>query len=447
MDKNNIHKIDRKLNELINNGVLDNKKIYITPANDYTLYTIRKLAEMGYNTQFVLDSKEKLLGQKLNNIEIVSLEEALIPYKKNNLILLTDASDIYMSRKLDLLEYEYNNMRFWLTENEVSKKVLIKEFIKKNIYKKPLRDISKLYKAKSIYNRLSKISNYIYIFPFKSIGDIYILGLYRQSAAEKFNKDFTLVVVGEVCKKVALIMGFKKVISIDQNSMYILCKLKSLFNKEVSNMEVLHYDYYHTSIIFNVLEYNKINFSKCYSNVVFQEKLNTNFVLSFKNDNNIDQYCVDNKIIKGKTVILAPYAKSILDISIVFWENLALDLIDKGFIVFTNCGNDLELPITGTEKICFPLETAHSVVEYAGYFIGLRSGLCDFISNTKCLKVIIYPKWKGMNYKLIDFYSFNDMPYANNIVEYECDLVPYKMDVINVANFIYKNSEVRLCEK
>ena len=31
------------------------------------------------------------------------------------------------------------------------------------------------------------------------------------------------------------------------------------------------------------------------------------------------------------------------------------------------------------------------LLEYAGYFIGLRSGFCDIVSSAKCRKVVIYP--------------------------------------------------------
>ncbi|MXP75912.1 hypothetical protein GN277_11115 [Lachnospiraceae bacterium WCA-9-b2] len=52
-----------------------------------------------------------------------------------------------------------------------------------------------------------------------------------------------------------------------------------------------------------------------------------------------------------------------------------------------------------------------SVVERAGTFIGIRSGMCDVIRTAKCRKIALYPdynycdtKWKGIDiYEISEF--------------------------------------------
>ena len=90
----------------------------------------------------------------------------------------------------------------------------------------------------------------------------------------------------------------------------------------------------------------------------------------------------------------------------------------------------------------FPLEIANSVVEYAGYFIGLRSGLCDVISNSKSKKIIIYPKAKIGETRLIDYYSFKTDHEDPYIEEIECT-VNYKTKCVNdVMKIIDKFSQM-----
>ncbi|WP_289301274.1 hypothetical protein [Sporofaciens musculi] len=51
------------------------------------------------------------------------------------------------------------------------------------------------------------------------------------------------------------------------------------------------------------------------------------------------------------------------------------------------------------------------MVERAGTFIGIRSGMCDVIRTVKCRKIVLYPdynycdtKWKGIDiYKISEF--------------------------------------------
>lgn len=40
----------------------------------------------------------------------------------------------------------------------------------------------------------------------------------------------------------------------------------------------------------------------------------------------------------------------------------------------------------------FPVEASVPYLEYAGGFIGMRSGLCDVISSAACRKLLLYPK-------------------------------------------------------
>lgn len=108
---------------------------------------------------------------------------------------------------------------------------------------------------------------------------------------------------------------------------------------------------------------------------------------------------------KGRTVIIAPYAYSsqLPMIAMEIWEDIAKRLRLKGYMVCTVAYGKGEPPIKGTLGIQFPYREACGILEYAGGFIGARSGLCDIVHMAKCKMLIIYGKKKGSEYRNVFF--------------------------------------------
>lgn len=93
-------------------------------------------------------------------------------------------------------------------------------------------------------------------------------------------------------------------------------------------------------------------------------------------------------IVEGKTVVIAPEANSVTKLGTWLWNRIIEELVKKGYTVLVNTKEK--------ESYCAPhyycaYEESVPLLEYAGHFIGLRSGLCDIISSAKCQKVVIYP--------------------------------------------------------
>lgn len=108
---------------------------------------------------------------------------------------------------------------------------------------------------------------------------------------------------------------------------------------------------------------------------------------------------------KGKTVILAPYAGSYHSgISLKLWEAIAKRLADRGYCVCTNSAGDSEPVVAGTQQIFFPLQYAVDVVDYAGGFIGVRSGFCDILSASSAVFVVLYER--ALNAVKYEYFSF-----------------------------------------
>ncbi len=56
------------------------------------------------------------------------------------------------------------------------------------------------------------------------------------------------------------------------------------------------------------------------------------------------------------------------------------------------------------------------MLEYAGAFLALRSGLCDIISQAQCKKVVIYES--GFNAARYEYFSLNKMGLSTDAVEF-----------------------------
>lgn len=98
-------------------------------------------------------------------------------------------------------------------------------------------------------------------------------------------------------------------------------------------------------------------------------------------------------LLRGKTVLLSPYStcsKKYLPPNEV-WVEIAEYLKGLGYAVTTNCFGE-EAPVKGTLPVSIPYRDLVPFLNEAGGFIGVRSGLCDILSQSTCKKIIIYPE-------------------------------------------------------
>lgn len=412
--------MDERIAQLIANGTITEKTIlYLSPLNEYSLQLANKLKSRGFRVAGYCISANNAAHQEVYGVPVMDVSEALIPFRKEKIVLLTDASDTTLLKQMDFLEYWHNVKRFWVTEPKPL------SFWKRRLQraKRPIFVESKrVLTGYRTFQRLTAAQhNQLYLFPHRSIGDIYLLGLYLNKGVQLFDRDFTLCVVGNACGTVAKYMGFQKVSVLTQYEMDSLCRLKLMLQDRCS-AKIIHYHYiYHTAVP-QVLDTNHFHFIQCYDTLVFGEPLGTKPIRLPLKEYDVSALCEEYGMAKGKTVILAPYAKSLPQIHMKFWEELAEELSAQGYQVFTNCNGSTEIPIKGTSYMPISLEEANSIVEYAGYFIGIRSGFADLVCGAKAKKIVVYPKCKGYKTKLIDFYSFQNIPNAVGVDEIEVPL-------------------------
>jgi len=152
--------------------------------------------------------------------------------------------------------------------------------------------------------------------------------------------------------------------------------------------------------------------------------------------------------VKGKTVILSPYAYCVRRLPPIFWILLGKELEKRRYKVFVML-DESERNEYEFEKVFFTYYESGAVLEYAGNFIGLRSGFCDIISEIKCNKIILYPvknkRFNGTVHRSdAEYSSFRNMELSENAAEIT---VPFARDINNfeaeTENFTMRISENR----
>lgn len=434
-------RLKSSLDYLIEKKTLEGKRIYVLPADEYAVEVIEYLNKNNFKIEAVLDNYTGIIGQTLRGVPIKAVQDSLYPfYPERQVVLATSYNNISLIEKLDFIECWHNVTRFLLCENMLGRtqkkrlgffrawKDKVKRFGLINILCKSIH----YHKAQTVMNKLHLSTKKVYLFPHAAIGDIFILGTYLAQNNAKFESPFTLVVVGITCKKIALNYGFEHVLSVNQQEMDILLSYKMFMGDELQTVEILHYDFLNRSIYGPIFDQKKFTFYECYEHLVFGAITTFDNKVKAVSESDVNAYCKTKKIVRGRTVVLAPYNKSIPDISPVMWETLARELHRKGYMVITNSAKADERAVFGTQAVGIPLDILHEVIEYAGFFVGIRSGLCDIVSGCNARKVVIFPQLKGARSTVLDFYGFEHFDLKYPIKEIECKRVP------DVENSVYK---------
>ncbi|MDE7430895.1 MAG: hypothetical protein K2N34_03125, partial [Lachnospiraceae bacterium] len=95
---------------------------------------------------------------------------------------------------------------------------------------------------------------------------------------------------------------------------------------------------------------------------------------------------------REKVIILNPYANTIFgEVPDDFWRYLAARLCEDGYSVYTDCGKGDKEVVPGTKAITVSLKELNYICKHIEGYIGLRSGLLDYILFAGCKVIAIYP--------------------------------------------------------
>ena len=234
----------------------------------------------------------------------------------------------------------------------------------------------------------------MFVCPYPGTGDIYMAcGYFKEYLHRVGINRYVFCVLNNSCKKVAQLFDIQNIEIISEKEKDQMIRSWEFLGSHVVNIKPLLYWGWRSKRYLYSDDYPDITFSEMFKYDVYEldSKVEFEHPMIDRKSDFAERFFLGYGAEKGRTVVLAPYAGSFIsDINEKKWIELVQHFKRNGFSVFTNCYGDKEQPLDGTIPICFPYNEAVNVLEYAGYFVGIRSGLCDVISSANCHMVIIY---------------------------------------------------------
>ncbi|NRT73707.1 hypothetical protein [Clostridium beijerinckii] len=418
MNKEMIIGLKNKLNIMIREGIFKGKFVVLFGANTPGDEVINYLSQNNIEVDAIIDNNPINCGKKLVGVSISLPNNLLSEYKENLLVLICSRYYSEMKVQLEEMGYLLNKHIFKILDMNED----VEYSLEKNIFDKSIESILD---GLSIYENIrSKYGEDVFVFlnPVKANGDVYITSMYLRHYVKKNNiKKYILLVIGRACYNVAKLFGISNIDMINQNEMELLVKLHRFLKNSEAKIKVIQPYIMYTNILNNMDGYKKLNFNDFFKYSLFKlgDNMEKELPVNLNDEHRIEKILRENSIIKGKSIIISPYANSLPQISWEFWCKLADKLNQYGYRLFTNTSGESEPIIPYTEPIFFEFCDAISIAEYAGIFIGIRSGLCEILSSARCKKIILYPDKACGFSKVIDVYGIKNMGLSNDVIEIE----------------------------
>jgi len=418
----------KNLEILISNGVLKDKYIVVFGVNKPAEQTILYLRSHEFSVNIILDNNTFNQGKVFMDIPIVSPENALFPFRSNAVILIASKYYKEMGKQLQELDYQ-ENVHFFQTIQYRSLSDSQDEFDHMSFSVK---------KGKKIYTALKEEYGkdcFLCICPYNGIGDAYFIASFLRQFLEKENIiNYVFTVVSNSCYRVVKMFGYENVHLLRQQESDELCYFSRFVGTDNLGVKIFTHTMFHQDILVAMEQTERMDWGTMFLKILmgFKNDVQRQFPLFSEHHLEIQKLFQECGLKPGRTAVLSPYANTVLN-SVVseqnndLWENLVCFLKENGYTVCTNCASPTELPLKGTVPLVFPLEQVVETIEYAGLFIGVRSGLCDLVSSANATIIILYLNRKDL------FFNLKSMGLSRNVVEilYEnFDLLKSKLSAV-----------------
>ncbi|MBR1912088.1 MAG: hypothetical protein IJ828_07000 [Treponema sp.] len=290
----------------------------------------------------------------------------------------------------------------------------------------------KMMKGFEIYSALLKKyaeNTFVNICPYQGTGDVYLAAGYFNKSSFK-SEPHVFCVIGKSNYKIARLFGIENIEVLSKKEMELLFFFSVFAGLNETNVHILHpnppYDY--AGVIDCFRNINRLVFTDIIGYGAFNCKDSKNIALPVFSDcdESMQRLFEQNGLIKGRTVLFAPYSYTMATYSPLFWKKLAEKLKEMGYAVCTNIGTEKEQAVEGTVGVFLRYEELSSFLKMAGYFIGVRSGLCEVVSSIPCKKIILYgfkSHW-GFGDDL-DYFNLKDMGLCNDAVELRLEEIDF----------------------
>lgn len=413
--------IENRIRSLVRSGIFDHRRIVLFGANNASKQMKECLEQHQYDVEAVIDNDRRKWNQCPFGVRVSSPEAYLGEFDSQFIILIASQYYREMAAQLEQMGYKegihivivqklYDK---YDTSPEVFRRAA--ETIRKgnDIYEGIIAKYPEILKAQS---------GRLYICPYVGNGDIYLIGQFLEEHRKMFEIEHcAITVVGAVCEKIGKMFRWTNIEPLTQAESDSLLAYVRFAGLQESKAIVLN-DCYQQVVNRRLRGYKGVDFRVMFQKVVFglEDKQELVCHESEIGKDEIIQFAQANEMLPGNTVIIAPYANTVSGISLDTWERIAREFEKKGYRVFTNCQQETQV-IQGTRRLFAPFAYMKQLVEYAGVFVGIRSGLCDIIAPARAKKIILYPAGRLFGAcSAYDYFSLNKMGYCKDAAEIEC---------------------------
>lgn len=396
MDALHYKEMVANLNDLIRENVIQNKKIFLFGHCNATEELADILLEKGFSVVSILDNNTDKHGNVYRGIPIQPPQEIMSETPEQTLVCIVARAYAAMAEQLKRIGFKGKICKL-VDYNSFAEYSLSFDIIEQK-RQRVERGMERLWELEKKYP-----GHFRLLCPFSALGDIYYMMSYlpeflKQRQIEKC----VIVVVGNSCRNVVCLFGDYSVEAVPQSNMDETIQA-ALYTKD-PHTYIPHQDRPYVINLHKALYLKEIPLEKIYCCGVFGLPADTHAHTPVC----LQQYQETDRVRRGKAVILSPYAKSVTALPISVWQQIISAYLGKGYQCFTNVVGD-ELPLPETEPISPRINEIQSLVEWAGTFIGVRSGICDVLLKAECRKIALYPDYNycDTRWKAIDMYTMD----------------------------------------
>ncbi|MCR5331280.1 MAG: hypothetical protein K6E62_08845 [Lachnospiraceae bacterium] len=421
--------VERGLAPLIRGKIISSgHSIILFSVTRTTRYLINRLSE--FNICAVLDNDESLSGTECEGVPVYTPGEYLSGTHQNDIrIILPTRSYRAIAEQLYDFGYRVGEQVFisYVEYKPYHINRIEKEFLRgKTIYE----DIRRQYPDERLY-----------FVTYPGIGDTYLAGMYL-SDRMKFDgvEKGVVILITETCRRVFSMLDNGTDVKIytirdREDGKRLILYMKQIGYDRTNSCNLTHS---HDLIDPGYLRgFRGIDFNTMLQKIAFHADRKRPGVEIISQS--ADEVFEKNGWLQDRTVLLSPYAHSERKLPTEFWAELAVRLKENGFAVCTNVSGDEEA-VDGTPPLAIRLEQVFDFVEKAGFFIGLRSGLCDLLSRAKAEKIILYSGEKaresGYTY---NFFGLSNMGMADSDT-YELTVNSDWKELIEEILYVFKKN-------
>lgn len=407
MDREHYAEMCANLDELIAAKSIQGKNIYLFGHCNATEELVKLLTEKNFSVKAILDNNVAKHGNNYHGIPIVQPQTVLEEEAEKTIICIAARAYAAMNAQLRELGFSGNVVKL-VDYNSYAEYSLSEDTLMRK-WKRVERGIRLKEELEQKYPGCFKI-----LCPFCALGDVFLTMSYLPHFAKKrgiCTEQIVYCVIGDACGQVITLFGADKHAEcFSQKDMDEL--VQACLYTEDANSFIAHQDRPYVVNLHRALYIKCIPIEVIYRCGVFGLPQNTKPVRPC----NLQTYPDLGHIEKGKAVVFSPYAKSVTELSKEVWSEIVSHYKDKGYQCLTNVAGE-EKPLEGTIGIGPALVQLQSLVEWAGVFVGIRSGLCDILKYADCDRIALFPDYNycDTKWKSIDMYAIEK--WRNHVVK------------------------------